>query len=68
MKIQKPGFENLTDDILKETVFDLNAIGLKDLDVLKMALAQTIIINSLGGEFWAKRMHNIWNETIIFRK
>lgn len=54
MKQRQPGLENLTPEILQEEVSGLHEIGIRDPEAIQLALAQCIIINSLGGQFWAK--------------
>lgn len=49
-----PGIHNLSPEIFYEQIEDLRRIGLSSPEVLSLALAQSVIINTLGGDFWAK--------------
>ncbi len=53
VKHRLPGPENLTAEMLIEQVAELREIGICEQEPIQLALAQSIIINSLGGEFWA---------------
>lgn len=61
-----PGLENLNADVLRETVGDLRNLGLAEPSEVEFALAQTIIINSLGGEFWAKECTSCGEKQAFF--
>lgn len=54
MKQRLPGPDNLTPETLKEEVAELREIGICDQGAIQLALAQSIVINSLGGEFWTR--------------
>ena len=54
MKQRQQGPENLTPEILREAISELYKLGIRDSEAIQLALAQIIIINSLGGQFWAK--------------
>jgi len=54
MKQRQPGPENLIPEILEEEVSELYGLGIRDPEAIRFALAQSIVINSLGGQFWAK--------------
>lgn len=53
MKQRRPGLDQLTVEVLQETVDDLLRLGIS-IGSWELALAQTIILNTLGGDFWAK--------------
>lgn len=54
MKTRQPGLHQLNREMIEETIYDLKNIGLSTESVIELCLAQTIIINTLGGDFWAK--------------
>ncbi len=61
-----PGFDNLNSEVLRETVEDLRALGFEERSIFEHALAQTIIINSLGGDFWAKECTSFGDKQTFF--
>ncbi|MFN9675306.1 MAG: hypothetical protein ACK552_23145 [Microcystis sp.] len=54
MQSRTPGIHNLCPEIFHEQIEDLRKIGIDLYSGLELALAQSVIINTLGGYFWAK--------------
>lgn len=54
MKKRTPGIHNLCPEIFYEEIEDLREIGIDFSTGLELALAQSVIINTFGGNFWAK--------------
>lgn len=67
MKQRKPGLENLTEEIVHETIDDFRKIGLNSKESIELGLAQLIIINTLGGNFWAKECTTFGEKQIFFK-
>lgn len=67
MRVHTPGPENLTRDVLQDSVRELRAIGICDYSAFQIALAQLIIINTLGGGFWAKECTTFGDKQAFFR-
>jgi hypothetical protein len=53
MQARTPGIYNLRPEIFYEQIEDLRKIGIDLSSGLELALAQSVIINTLGGDFWA---------------
>lgn len=66
MKQRSPRLENLTPELLKEQVADLLNIGIRERAAIELSLAQSIIINTLGDEFWAKECTSFGNKQEFF--
>ncbi len=64
MKQRSPGLENLTPECLREVVSDLQKIGIDN--HFDFCLAQTIIINTFGYEFWAKECTSLGKKQDFF--
>lgn len=60
-----PGLNHLNLATLKETVSELRALSIPD-NALQLPLAQTIIINSLGKEFWSRECATLGNKQDFF--
>jgi hypothetical protein len=63
MKQRQPGPENLIPEILEEQASELYGLGISDPEAIRFVLAQSIVINSLGG--WpvlGKRVHLAWEK------
>ncbi|MCZ8117871.1 MAG: hypothetical protein O9295_07350 [Microcystis sp. LE18-22.4A] len=54
MQSRTPGIHNLCPEIFHEQIEDLRKIGIDLYSGLELALAQSVIINTLGRYFWAK--------------
>lgn len=54
MQARTSGIHNLHPEIFYEQIEDLKKIGMDSSSLLEICLAQSVIINTLGGEFWAK--------------
>jgi len=59
-----PGLHNLTREIMREQIEDLSKIGLSH--ALELGLAQSVIINTLGSEFWAKECTTFGSKQTFF--
>lgn len=68
MRQEIPGLENLTVANLREWVADLGKCGIRDPNVVQLGLAQGIIGNTLGREFWAKECTSFGNKQPFFAK
>ncbi|HEY9699374.1 MAG TPA: hypothetical protein V6D10_19100 [Trichocoleus sp.] len=66
MNLRSPGFENLKPEILKECVAELHNINIHDQEIIQLVLAQTIIVNTLGGDFWAKECTSFGDRQAFF--
>lgn len=66
MKQRQPGPENLMPEILEEEVSELYGLGIRDPEAIRLALTQSIVINSLGGQFWAKECTTIGGKQEFF--
>lgn len=54
MQAKTSGIHNLRPEIFYEVIEDLREIGIDLSSGLELALAQTVIVNTLGGDFWVK--------------
>lgn len=54
MQPRTPRIHNLCPEIFHEQIEDLRKIGIDLSSGLELALAQSVIVNTLGGDFWAK--------------
>jgi len=67
MKPRHPSPKNLNVEILAEEIAGLNSIGIKEGSAITHALAGSIIINALGGNFWAKECTTFGEKQEFFR-
>ncbi|MEA5512799.1 hypothetical protein [Nodularia sp. UHCC 0506] len=67
MEIRQSGIHNLTPEILRKEVDEMNQIGITFESGLELALASYIIINTLGGDFWAKECTTFGKKQDFFK-
>ncbi|MFM5975493.1 MAG: hypothetical protein ACKPCG_22480 [Dolichospermum sp.] len=67
MKEREPGIHNLTPEIIWEQIEDLEKIGITLESGLELGLAHSVIINTLGGDFYIKECTSYGDKQKFFR-